>query len=65
MVFTFADAQLRNVAGRTARDAGYSCSGSHTREEPCLLTVHEPDSGRRAAAERLIRETSPDVRRLS
>ena len=65
MVFTFADAQLRNVAGRTARDAGYSCFGSHTREDPCLLTVQEDDSGRRAAAEHLIVAVSPAVTRLS
>ena len=64
MVFAFADAHLRNVAGRSARDAGYSCTGSHTREEPCLLTVHEDDGVRRDSAERLIRATSPAVSRL-
>lgn len=64
MVFAFADAHLRNVAGRSARDAGYSCTGSHTREEPCLLTVHEADGVRRDSAERIIRATSPAVSRL-
>ena len=65
MVFAFATTRLRNFAGRSARDAGYRCNGSHTRDDPYLLTVHELDGGRRDAAEHLIRQVDPDVSRVS
>lgn len=67
MVFTFADAHLRNLAGRAVRDAGYTCFGSHIGpgEKACLLTVQEAEGGRRDAAEHLIRQESPSARRLT
>jgi hypothetical protein len=67
MVFTFADAHLRNIAGRAVREAGYSCFGSHIGrgQESCLLTVQEVQAERRDAAERLIRRETPGAHRLT
>ena len=68
MVFTFANEDLRNAAGRAVREAGYSCFGSQTPaggDGPCLLTVQELDRGRRDAAEQLVHQKVPAVRRLS
>ena len=60
MVFAFATKSLCEAAAAAVRDAGYSCAGRRT-DKSWHLTVHEADSERRDAAERLARQV-PTVR---
>ena len=61
MVFAFATKGLRDAAAAVVRDAGYSCASTRTEDKSWHLTIHEADSERRDAAERLARQV-PTVR---
>ena len=66
MVFSFPDAQTRNLAGREVRKEGFDCTGAgpSSTNHYAFLTVDEPLAPRRALVAELIRKTTPAASRL-